>query len=227
MLTEEEFKSCLPINMRKSVNPQLMNLVNTAITDPEVAEQFRENIIGYSSVLKEGKFQMEKYLNAVHYCSYKFGGATNIEAYTKAFPAKYQGFLAKGVASKDIASYVTAYNKSKLVMLIMGQAMTPTHILNADIFQQAINEQAKLMMTASSEKVRSDAANSLLTHLKAPEVKKMELEVTHKEDSIIANLREAAAKLVDTQKDLLSKGVSVQDMAHSKLTIDNDTQNVV
>ena len=49
--------------------------------------------------------------------------------------------------------------------------MVPTWILNQDVFQSAINTQYELMMDEEvSPKVRSDAANSLLTHLKKPEV---------------------------------------------------------
>lgn len=63
-----------------------------------------------------------------------------------------------GVSEKDQSSYISAYHKSKLVNLIFEQTLIPIHILNAPLLQQAINVQAELMLTANSEKVRSDAA---------------------------------------------------------------------
>jgi len=75
-----------------------------------------------------------------------------------------------------------------------------------------------LMATANSEKVRSDAANSILTHLKAPEVTKMELDVNVKQDKTVDDLRATTLKLVEQQKAMLEKGsTTVRDVAHSTL----------
>ena len=63
---------------------------------------------------------------------------------------------------------MTSYNKNKLVNLILEQSMIPSWVLNQDMYQKALNVQCELMLTANSEKV-SDAANSILTHLKPPQ----------------------------------------------------------
>jgi len=77
-----------------------------------------------------------------------------------------------------------------------------------------------LMTTANSEKVRSDAANSLLTHLKAPEVKKIELDVGIKQDKTIEELRATTLDLVKQQREMLSGGTAnAKQIAHSKLSI--------
>jgi hypothetical protein len=145
-------------------------------------------------------------------------GNTNIEAYTKTFPARYAYYLSNKTSPKDIASYVTSYNKNKLVNLIYEQTLVPTHILNADMYQKAINVQAELMMDDDvSPKVRSDAANSLLTHLKAPETK-MEIDVTIKQDSTLSDLRATTEKLVQQQHALLTSGkVDAKFIAQSDL----------
>ena len=73
---------------------------------------------GESRYTNDAKFVVDQdYVNAVKYVSHKLMGCTNLDAYVKTFPVKYQGFLNQGVLSKDIASYITAYNKSKLVNL--------------------------------------------------------------------------------------------------------------
>lgn len=222
-LTVEEIKSSLPDKFKKSINQTLIDGINKTISDPEMYEHYRENLISYSYVLKDGKFKVSSYLDAVRYVSYKLMGSTNIEAYSKTFPDKITRFQKQGVLPKDIASYVTAYNKSKLVNLILEQTLVPTWVLNQDLYQKAINTQAELMMTAKSEKVRSDAANSLLTHLKRPETTKVELEIGVKEDKSIDALRETTMQLVAQQRAMIQAGLmQAQEVAHSKLVIEAD-----
>lgn len=217
-LTIEQFVKVLPAQMKKSVNQELVNQVNLAMADPLMREQYRDNILGYVSVLMDGKFKITNYLDAVRYCGFKIMGDSNINAYVKTFPDRYQTFLANGTSEKDIASYVTSYNKNKLVNLIMAQSLVPSHVLNADIHQDAINTLAKLMQNANSEKVRCDAANNLLTHLKPPETKKIELDVGVKQDKSINELKEVMLALGKQQRDMVQGGMmTAKDLAHSKV----------
>lgn len=226
MLTEEQFKKVLPANVRKSVNQDLIDRVNSTISDPEVMESFRENLLSYTNVMGNGKFKITSYIDAVKYVSYKLMGDTNITAYSRTFPDKVKRFNAQGVSAKDIASYVTAYNKSKLVNMIMEQTMIPTWVLNQDLYQKALNVQAELMIGANSEKVRTDAANSLINALKRPETQKLELDIGVKEDSAIADLRKATLELAAQQRQLVAAGVSsVKEIAESKI-IQGDCKEV-
>ena len=228
-LTIEQFRTALPDKVKKSVNQELIDQVNKTLAEPELYETYRDNLISYTSVMKDGKFKVSGYIDAVMYVSHKLMGCTNIEAYTKTFPDKYQRFVQQGVVAKDIASYVTAYNKSKLVNLIFEQTIIPSYVLNQDLYQKALNVQAELMVTAKSEKVRSDAANSLLTHLKMPETQKVELEIGIKEDSSIAALRATTLELSRQQRLMLEAGaMNAQQVAHSKLQIvDVESKEVV
>jgi len=226
MITEAEFKDALPAQIRKSVNPELIDMINTSLADREAMEIYKENLISFTSVLKQGKFKLTNYINAVRYVGFKITGSTNIDAYIKTFPDKYQRFLREGIEAKDIASYVSAYNKSKLVMLIFEQALIPIHILNAPMFQKAINVQAELMMSAKSEMVRFSAANSLMTHLKPPETKKIELDLGLKENGSIQALHESTMALVEQQKKLLAAGATALDIAQSTLLIEGSLEEV-
>lgn len=218
MLTVEMFKQALPEKVKKTVNQELIDSINNTLSDPEMYEQYRDNLISYTRVMADGRFKIAEYVNAVKYVSHKLLGCTNLDAYVKTFPAKYQGFLAQGVASKDIASYVTAYNKSKLVNLIFEQTLVPSYVLNQDLYQKALNVQAELMVSANSEKVRCDAANSLLLHLKMPETQKIELEIGMKEDGSIAALRQATMELAAQQRLMIQSGMSnAQGIAHTKV----------
>lgn len=219
-LTVDQFKLALPDKVKKSVNQELIDQVNATLSEPEMFEAYRDNLLSYTKVMTDGRFKVQEYVNAVKYVSHKLMGCTNIEAYTKTFPDKYQRFLAQGVAAKDIASYVTAYNKSKLVNLIFEQTLIPSYVLNQDLYQKALNVQAELMVTASSEKVRTDAANSLLTHLKMPEKQKVALDINVKEDSSIAALRNATLELARQQRLAMEAGQSsAKDIAESRLQV--------
>jgi hypothetical protein len=227
-LTLEQFQMALPDKVKKSVNQELIDSVNTTLADPELFEAYRDNLLSYTRVMADGRFKITGYVDAVRYVSHKLMGSTNIEAYTKTFPDKYARFVAQGVQAKDIASYVTAYNKSKLVNLIFEQTLIPSYVLNQDLYQKALNVQADLMVTAHSEKVRTDAANSLLTHLKMPEITKVELDIGIKEDSSIAVLRAATLELARSQRLSMGAGqMTAQEAAHAPLVIDVTPEPVV
>ena len=226
-LTLEQFRIALPDKMKKSVNQELVDQINNTLADPEMYEAYRDNLLSYTRVMADGRFKVSNYIDAVRYVSHKLMGASNIEAYTKTFPDKYARFVAQGVVAKDIASYVTAYNKSKLVNLIFEQTLIPSHVLNQDLYQRALNVQADLMINAKSEKVRCDAANSLLTQLKAPEIKKIELDIGVKEDSVIGALRATTLELARQQRLMLESGaMNAREVAHSRLIIDSEAKEV-
>ena len=227
-LTIEQFKQALPDKVKKSVSQELIDQINTTLSEPELYEAYRENLLSYTKVMSDGRFKVSGYIDAVKYVSHKLMGCTNIAAYTKTFPDKYQRFVQQGVAASDIASYVTAYNKSKLVNLIFEQTLIPSYVLNQDLYQKALNVQAELMVSSHSDKVRCDAANSLLTHLKMPETQKVELEIGVREDSTIAALRATTMELSRQQRLMLEAGaMNAQEIAHSRLQIIDVDSKVV
>ena len=211
-------KKSLPDKYRNNVSQELLDNINNTLADPELYETYRDNFISYMSVLQDGKFKITDYLNAVKYCTQKLMGKSNTDAYIVTFPNRYQNMLQKGLTSKEMSSIITVYNKSKLVNNIMEQSMIPSWILNQDLYQKAINTQAELMLTAASEKVRSDAANSLLIHLKPPEVKKVELDIGVKQGSEVEQLRTIVAELAGRERRLIEAGViTAKENAESKL----------
>jgi hypothetical protein len=222
-LTVEQFTKALPKGMRNNASQDLVDRINNIQSNSIEKEAYRENLLSYTSVMSDGRFQIVKYLEAIKYVTHKLLGDSNIQAYVKTFPDRYQSFLKNGTASKDIASYVTSYNKNKLVNLIFEQTLVPSHILNADMYQRALNVQAALMVDDDvSPKVRSDAANSLLVHLKMPETQKIELDIGMKEDKTINELRNTTMELVAQQRKMLEAGaVNAKEVAHSNLLIEH------
>lgn len=227
MLTIDQFKQAIPDKLKKTINQDLIDQINVTMSDPDLYEAYRDNLICYSGILNDGRFKIQEYISAVKYVSHKLMECTNMEAYSRTFPDKIARFMAQGVASKDIASYVTAYNKSKLVNLIMEQTLIPSYVLNQDLYQRALNVQVDLMVNAKSEKVRTDAANSVLTQLKMPEKTKVELDINFKENDSITALRNATLALVKQQTLSMQQGnTTALDIAHSNVSIKEDITDI-
>lgn len=204
-LSVEQMQAVVPRSLRGSITTELVDNVNKSTNDPIFREHYRDNILSFSKVLEQGKYKMQDYLNAVKYVSYKLMGDGNLEAYAKTFPVRYQTLVQKGTTNKDMHSYSSIYHKNKIVTQILEMSMIPTHILNADLHQKAINHLAYLMVSAKSEKVQSDSAMGLLQHLKPPE-NKIELDITVKQDKTVDDLRRATMELVKAQKESIVSG---------------------
>ena len=98
MLTVDNIKEALPAHLKNSASQNLADHVNQIAQDPEVAEHVRNNFISYTAVLTQGKFQVEEYINAVAYVSYKIMGYTNKESYARTFPQRYAALAARGAS---------------------------------------------------------------------------------------------------------------------------------
>lgn len=225
-LTKDDVKRALPSHLRASVTQSMVDTLNSITTDPEMAENIRNNFVGYSKILQEGKFKTEDYIHAVAYASYKLMGYSNQESYARALPDRYARLVAMGTSSKDISAYVSAYNKGKLVNLIMEQSMIPSWVLNQDIYQKAINTQYELMTTANSEKVRCEAANSILTHLKKPDAVKGQLTIDVAESQGMKEMTSLLHQLASQQRKLIADGdMKTIDVAASRI-IETDVEEV-
>lgn len=217
MITVDELSVCLPPNMKSAATQELADKVNSLVQDPDVAEQITSNFVTLSKVLKDGKWKLEDYIKAVQFVSFKLMNMTDKEAYTHTFPDRYQRLIAKGASDKDISAYISGYKKGKLVVSIMEQAAIPAWVLNQSVYQEAINHQAFLMKNAQSEKVQTEAANSLLTHLKKPESKQVELDINVKETDGMREMKDMLAGLAQAQIDLINHGVDTRTIAHQGL----------
>lgn len=218
MLTIEQVTKALPPHLKTAATPALVNLINNITTDQDMAEQIRANFIGYSGVLKDGKYKTEDYVNAVTYVSYKLMGDTNQDAWFKTFPARYQRLVANGTSTKDIAAHVSAYNKGKLVNAITEQTIVPSWVLNQDIYQKAINTQFELMTDNTvSPKVRSDAANSLLTHLAKPKEVGPLVSIDMRESNGVDALKEALGAFALAQQQAIAGGAPIKSVLDQQI----------
>ena len=222
MLTLQQVAHALPPNLKNNVTQQLVDNINNCVTDPIMAEAIKDNFLSYTQVLSEGKFKTEDYLSAVIYVSFKLMGMSNQDAYARTFPARYRTLLNNGTSAKDISSYVSMYNKGRLVNLILEKSLIPTWVLNQHIYQKAINVQADLMSNANSEMVRMQAANSILTHLVKPKEVGPLINLDLRESSGLNELKATLTQLAQQQRDLISNGITTKQIADQGLVIDHD-----
>lgn len=217
MLTQDDVRQALPIHLKNAATKELVDALNNIPLDPEVADTIRDNFISYSKVLKEGKYKIEDYMNAIAYVTFRMMGYNNQESYARTFPQRYNALVAQNKSSKDISSYVAMYNKGKLVNAIMEQSMIPVWLINHDVMQKAINHQVYLMENAKSELVQMQAAKALMDTLKKPESKDINVNIGTTEDKGVEELRNMMVGLAERQKQLIEQGVSTRDIAHQKL----------
>lgn len=224
MLTLEEVKEVLPVAQQNAISQDMVNTLNNLSKNPEEARAIRDNFISFSKVLQEGKFKLGDYVRAVMYVSYKIMGKSNLESYKNTFPERYQQMVADNRSGKEIASYVSAYNKGKLVNLVYERAMIPTWVLNQDMFQSALNTQFEIMNDINvSDKVRVEAANSLLTHLKKPETNKAELKIDIGMNDGMKALEQRLAEMAEVQMKVIEgEAMSVQEVAALPMNVKED-----
>lgn len=216
-LTVTDVAKALPPNLKGAATQTFVDQINNIVNDPVVAEQVRNNFISYTKVLQDGKFKTEDYLHAVTYVSFKLMGMSNQDAYFRTFPQRHAALVAKGTQTKDIAAYVSAYNRGKLVNMILEQTLVPSWVLNQDLYQQALNTQAQLMISSPSDMVRTQAANSLLTHLSKPKEAGPLVSIDLRENSGMNELKDTLTKLAVQQQELIRAGVSPKTIAEQTI----------
>jgi hypothetical protein len=216
-LTKEMLVGAVPDKrFRKHVTDDVVAIINSE-PDSELRRVFRDNALTYSSVLSTGKYSLAAYVNAVKFISLRLMGDKASTAYSKVFPDRFQNLIDKGASASYIASFADNYSKTGLITKIMERTMVPTHILNAGVYQEAINVQAELMHTAKSELVRQKAAESLISNLAAPAAAKVEIDIGYSHD-VVEDLRATTKALAQQQLKMILNGQSsAKEVAHSEI----------
>lgn len=216
-LTVADVSQAVPANLKSAVTQQFVDTINNVVADPEVAQQIRDNFISFSAVLRDGKYKMQDYLNAVTYTSYKMMDMSNHDAWCSTFPQRHAALVSAGKSKKDISSHVSMYAKGKLVAAVAEASFIPTWILNRDIQQKAINRLADLMMNAQSEKVQAEAASSLLTHLAKPKETGPLVNINMAETSGMNELKDMLGQMALQQQELIRNGVTTKEVAAQRI----------
>ena len=224
----EQLKASVPKHSRNMVTEGVVNVMNQLESDHGVdfAEHYKQNFVSFSNVLKSGEYSTTDYVNAVKLVSYKLLNNSDIDAYHMTFPNRYSRLLAQWheigseaeIRSQKISPFVSAYKRNQLVVKLTEQSLIPPRILNAPMFQQALNIQLDIAMTSTSDMVRTTAANSILTHLKQPETTKIELDVSIGGNDALEMMRQEMQRLAAQQQNSIQVGSNTSlEIAESKL----------
>ena len=58
LLTVEQFRQVLPDKFKKTVNQEFIDQVNQTLSDPLMYETYRDNLLSYTQVMRDGKFTL-------------------------------------------------------------------------------------------------------------------------------------------------------------------------
>ena len=212
-LTIHQMRAAAPLSVRKNITQEMCDMINSNIDDSETKQEFREHLIGWVDVMKEGKWKFKDYINACRYMTFKLMGDSQQSAWVKVFPDRFQKMIDSGQSDNAVAARISLYNGNPLVQKIAERTLPSLHVMNSDILQEAINVSAELMRGAKSETVRQKSAATLIEHLKAPETLKVDLNVGVSNDTV-EDLREITRGLaVQQQKMIQSGGMSAGQVA--------------
>lgn len=205
------FKQIYPRKVNNETAQQCVDLINASVSEMDslAQEHYRDTLISVIDILdgSDGRYKFADYLKAVKFVTYKMMGYTDVRAYSSTFPERVNRMAKEQIPTNHLYVYANSYAKNKLVVDIHAKLIVPTHIMFQDIFHQAVEVQAKLMNDATvTPKVRSDAANSLMTHLKQPEIKKAELQINTKDTGVINELANALGALSNKTVEMMKSG---------------------
>ncbi len=227
----EELKAGVPKHSRRLITQNVVDVFNGLEGEhgEDFAEHYKQNFISMSSIMKGGLYSTKDYMAAVQFSSFRLLRNTDIDSYMMTFPERYARLMDKwadhgdeaAIRSEKISPYVTAYKQNDLVVKVTEQALVPSRILNAPMFQQALNIQMGIAMTARSDQVRSQAAESVMKYTMSPEVQKIELEVGIKGQDEVMALRTEMHRLASQQQLTIESGTNTAlDIAEQKLMHD-------
>jgi len=219
-MTLDSLKAIMPKASRGNADEELLNLVNGVALDIDVARHYRDNVLTYMSVIRDGRYKFQSYLKAVQYVTYKLMEDSNKDAYIKTFPDRYQRFIDVGKSEKDINSLITAYNKGDLVTRIFEKTIIPPSVAYRDLFHDAMMKEADLMHNAKSETVQEKAARAILEIAAPNEEAKVQIDMNVKESVDIVAQQERMLEMASNRMlDLISKGANVKDVANIRLIV--------
>lgn len=218
-ITPDDLARALPANLKGQATQSLADKINNCVADPDFADMVKDNYISYARVLAEGKWKIDDYLSAVMFCSYRLLGKSVNDSFALTFPQRYARLIAQALQPKDIAAHASAYNRGKLVQLIMEQSLTPFHVLNQNFRQEALMVQVDLMRTAQSEMVRTTAAANVLAVLETPKAVGPLINIDMRETSGMDELKTLMSDIARQQQDAVRGGATPKQLAAMKLPV--------
>ena len=205
----EQFRELMPKKKRKFINQELLDMVQDAEKRGDFEGEFEKKIISYSSVLTQGRYKTSDYISAVEFCTYYLSGDEQAEAYVKTFPDKIKRRVLEGKAPYATGA-PSMYYSGQLVQAIMAQAQMSVRMRHYNKIDFAVETLFELATSkTSTDRIRMESADKLLTQLKEPETSKVELEIGIKKDESGQALEAKMLEVAKMQKEAFDKGIDL------------------
>jgi hypothetical protein len=183
--------------------------------------------MGSMHILGKQGATIEQLVNAVKYCCLKNSpGVTNEQAWAIVFPDRYDKLVNE---NRFIASHVSGYNNSDMVVEIDKKMMVPAYVTYQPYFHAAVKKQFDLMngiASGTDQKVSAHvqhlAAKELREITQMPEDSTINLKVGMDKESksVYAEMTNQLALIARQQKLDLESGKNILDV--QKLNINMD-----
>lgn len=214
MFSHDDIKNLLPSKKRGLVTESMVKTINDVAADPLISEEFKKNFITHKSIITSGKYSVAEYHNAIHFVTLILLEHSDIDAYAQVFPDRYARLIARGVTRSKMSSYVSNYKGGDMIVKLLEQTMVPTYILNAPLFQEALNHSRFLMLNAKSETVQQKAADSIMVQLKAPEAAKLEVDISVNKGEVVDDYEAVMREVAKRKRDAIVAGANVKEIAN-------------
>jgi hypothetical protein len=223
-LTVEDLQKIFPKNRKSAINQELVNIIEDAEKRGDFEGYLENNIISFNSVLQDGRYKVQDYVKAVEYCCYYLNGDDQATAFVKTFPEKVKKRVLEGKSAYATGS-PAMYHRGQLVQKILAQMQIPTRMLHHHKLNDAITTQYNLMTSSrTSDRIKLEAANSLMAFLKEPEEQKVELEIGVKKDESAKALEHKLLELADAQVNAFKNGQDIVSLQKIKYTEEEEEE---
>ena len=158
----DSLKNLMPKGYKSYVDENLIDKLNNwdEEGDKDRTEWYKENFCTYLGVIEGTNISLDRYIQAIKYCSLRLLGYGILESWKRTFPEKVdrlvksvlaEGYdtIEEGEGAERLKSrckdFADSYNSTKLVVAIMGQSLVPSYIVNAPYYQEAINKLVEII----------------------------------------------------------------------------------
>ena len=216
-ITLQQVQKAMP-SRKGSITQEAVDLINKVRSEPEFqGEDLITTLITYEGAMVGAKASIGEYIAAVRFCAYMMTNGENYtEAYKKAFWDRefVQNRLSAATSSQEYSELTSAasrYRRSKLVVDILTLSQVPLDLMFTGVRYKALGVLADRMENAKLDKDKIAAADTLLKHT-APKDSKLELNIGIGNTDAITSLNDQLTALAKRQQNLLSSGLSLQEV---------------
>lgn len=221
-LTVESVKRAVGRNRVRYVDEEFVETLKKSLKESQIEGIYAENFFGWIDCI--GSNTLMSYVNAVKFVSWKLYGLTDINAYRATFPDRFARFVEEKKSRDYINGFASMYSRGKLVVELMKRTLIPSYVLNAPVFQEAINKLVEIIRDDSVKPMpKIKACETILNYTKQPEVIEGNLKIDLGRNDMIGELRDVTEKLAGTIMEGLNRGgITLGEVAKRKLSIADD-----